>query len=62
MKSFFDRFRKHITGTREKMRNYWNRSMNDSKHVKMSEGSQQINKLITVAHKDQWRRNSKKSE
>lgn len=61
MKSFFDRFKKHITGTREKMRDYWMRSLNESKHVKMSEGSQQITKLMNVAHKDQWRRN-KKSE
>lgn len=62
MKSYFDRFKKSVTGTRDKMREYWNRSMNHSKHVKMSEGSQQVNKLITTAHKDQWRRNSKKSE
>lgn len=62
MKSYFDRFKKHITGTRDKVRAYWNRSLNHSNRMKGSEGLQQSNKLITVAHKDQWRRNSKKGE
>ncbi len=60
MKSFFDRLKGKVHGTREKMRNYWARMMNDSKHVKMSEGAQQITKLMTSAHKDQWRRDPKK--
>lgn len=60
MKSFFDKVRGKVHGTREKMRNYWNRMMNNSKKVKMSEGGQEISKLITSAHKDQWRRGDKK--
>ncbi len=60
MKSFFDKVRGKVHGTREKMRNYWKRMMNDSKKVKMSEGAQEISKLITSAHKDQWRRGDKK--
>ena len=62
MKKFFDRIGKKIGNTRERMSEYWRRLMNNSKEVKMSEGAQQITKLITSAHKDQWRRNSKKSE
>lgn len=62
MKKFFDRVGKKIGNTREKMSDYWRRLMNHSKEKKMSEGAQQITKLITSAQKDQWRRNSKKSE
>lgn len=60
MKSFFDRLKGKVHGTREKMRNYWLRMMNDSKRVKMSQGGQEITKLITSAQKDQWRRGDKK--
>lgn len=60
MKSFFERLKGKVHGTREKMRNYWARMMNDSKRVKMSEGAQEVNKVITSAHKDQWRRGDKK--
>jgi hypothetical protein len=60
MRSFFNKVKGHFHGTREKVRNYWSRMMNDSKHVKMSEGAQQITKLMTSAHKDQWRRGDKK--
>lgn len=56
MKHFFDHLKKSFTGTRDKMRAYWNRSLNTSTHNKGSAGLQQSNKLITVAHKDQWRR------
>lgn len=60
IKSYFERLKLRIASNREKMRNYWNRSLNTSKNVKMSEGAQQIAKLITSAQKDQWRRNPKK--
>lgn len=61
MKSFFDRFKNKVSNAREKMRNYWNRSLNHSDRHKGSEGQQQANKLHTIAHKDQWHRN-KRSE
>lgn len=62
MKSFFDRFKNRIANTRNKMRAYWNREMNHSNRTKTSEGTQEIKRLITSSHKDQWRRNTKKSE
>lgn len=62
MKRFFDNLKNSFANTHEKVRAYWNRSLNHSNRTKGSEGLQQANKLITVAHKDQWRKNSKKSE
>lgn len=62
MKKFFDRFGKKFGNAKERMSGYWRRLMNHSDEKKMSEGGQQITKLITSAHKDQWRRNTKKSE
>lgn len=57
MKKFFSK----VFGqdTREKLRNYWNSLIRSKKHVKMSEGAQEVNKVITSAHGDQWRRNDK---
>jgi hypothetical protein len=62
MRKYFDKIGKKVGNVREKMSDYWRRLMNHSKEKKMSEGGQQITKLITSAHKDQWRRNTKKSE
>lgn len=62
MQKFFDRFGKKFGNAKQRMSEYWRRMMNDSKEEKMPEGAQQITKLITSAHKDQWRRNSKKSK
>jgi hypothetical protein len=60
MRKYFDRVGKKVNGMREKMSDYWQRMMNHSKERKMSEGAQQVERLITSAHKDQWRRNKKK--
>lgn len=62
MKSFFDRFKNKVSNARERVREYWKRSMNHSDRRKGSEGQQEANKLHTFAHKEQWRRNSKRSE
>jgi len=62
MRKYIDRMGKKFGNTKEKMFEYWRRMMNNSKEEKMSEGAQQITKVITSAHKDQWRRNSKKSK
>ncbi len=60
MKSYFKRAGKKIGEAHERMQDYWKRLMNHSKTVKMSEGSQEVNKIITSAHGDQWRRGNKK--
>lgn len=54
MKRFFEKF----ATAHEKMSNYWRRLMNHSNRTKTSEGAQEIKKLITSAHGDQWRKNS----
>lgn len=59
MKSFFNKVKGHFHGTREKMRNYWNRMMNDSNHIKITEGAREADRIMTSAHKDQWRRDKK---
>lgn len=59
MKSYLKRAGKKFGAIGEKMQNYWRRLMNHSKTKKMSEGAQQVNKEITSAHKDQWRRGDK---
>lgn len=41
------------------MREYWNKLM-DSTRRKMSAGAQAINKIITRAHGDNWRRKENK--
>lgn len=41
--------------TKERLREYWRRLMH-SPCKKMSEGAMQNNKLMTCAHKDEWRR------
>jgi hypothetical protein len=62
MRKYFDMVGKKIGNVREKMHDYWRRLMNHSNRTKSSEGTQEIKRLITSAHKDQWRRNTKKSE
>jgi hypothetical protein len=62
IRSYFERLKMRIKSSHGKVKEYWIRSLNISKRDKGSEGLQQVNKLRTVAHKDQWRRNSKKSE
>lgn len=58
MKKYFDRVGKKFGNVHEKMSDYWRRLVNHSNRTKASEGAQEINKLITTAHKDQWRKNS----
>ena len=60
MRKYFDRIAKKIGNTRARMSEYWRRLMNNSHERKMSEGAQQLDKIITSAHKDQWRRKEKK--
>ena len=60
MRKYYDRFKGKVGSARSRMQDYWSRLMNHSKVKKLSEGSAEINKLITTAHKDQWRRNNKK--
>jgi len=59
MKKYFEMLGKKMGHAKENIRAYWRRYMNHSKHTKMSEGAQEVNKLITSAHKDQWRRGDK---
>ncbi|CAN5212574.1 hypothetical protein BH09DEP1_BH09DEP1_8480 [soil metagenome] len=59
--SYIERLKMRIKSTHNKVKDYWTRSLNTSNRNKGSEGLQQSNKLRTVAHKDQWRKN-KKSE
>lgn len=54
MKRFFQKV--FSAETRNRLREYWRTLMRSNKR-KMSEGAQEINRLITTAHKDQWRRN-----
>jgi hypothetical protein len=44
--------------TRHDMRDRW-KEKSASRMKKMSSGAQQISKLITSAHGDEWRRNDK---
>ncbi len=46
--------------TRERLRQYWRSLVRSKKHVNMSEGAQEVNKVITSAHGDGWRRTDKK--
>lgn len=62
IRSYFERLKMRIKSAHGKAKEYWIRTLNTSKRNKGSEGLQQANKTYTVAHKDQWRRNSKKSE
>jgi sarcosine oxidase delta subunit len=45
---------------RDRVREYWRHMMRSRKHVNMSEGAQEVNRVITSAHKDEWRRGDKK--
>lgn len=56
MKSYFDKAGQKI---KEKMSEYWRRALNRSTRTKMSEGAIENNRVITSAHKDEWRRNQK---
>lgn len=47
--------KKIYNNVKEKTREWWNKVMS-SRNKKMSQGAQEVNKLITSAHKDQWRR------
>ena len=51
--------KKFLGKTRETMRQYWNEVMH-STHKRMSEGAQYINKIITRARNENWRRKEKK--
>ena len=62
MRKYFDMVGKKFGNAKEKMSGYWRRLMNHSNRTKASEGAQEINKLITSAHKDQWRRDNKHSK
>ncbi len=59
MRKYFDMVGKKFGNAKERMGQYWRRMMNHSKHTAASEGTQEISKLITSAHKDQWRRGDK---
>ncbi len=43
----------------EKVANYWQEVMH-STHCKMSRGAEYVDKIITWAHADNWRRKNKK--
>lgn len=45
----------------QKAQQEWRKVMNSTEE-KLSEGAQEAFKLRTVAHKDQWRRDNKKSK
>ena len=60
MRKYFDRVKGKIAGTRERMQAYWRRLMNHSTERKMSQGAEEIDRIIPSAHKDQWRRKDKK--
>jgi hypothetical protein len=59
MRKFFDGIGKKTKRAKEKVSEYWARLFNHSNRHKASEGAQEISKLITSAHKDQWRRKDK---
>lgn len=59
MKSFFNKVKGKIHGTREKMRDYWKRMMGTSTHIKISEGAREADRVMTSAHREQWRRPKK---
>lgn len=46
---------------KQKLHDEW-RNLYDSTRNKISEGAAQISKIITTAHKDQWRRNTTKTQ
>lgn len=46
---------------RKKMREYW-KEMMCSTHCKMTRGAEQLKKIITSAHGDNWRRNDHKNK
>jgi len=58
MKKFFGKL--FGAEARERLREYWRSLMKSKKHVTMSEGAQEVNRVITSAHKDQWRRHDEK--
>lgn len=60
MKKYFERVGKKIGNVRTRMRDYWRNMMNNSTEKKMSQGAQEIDKIITRPQKDQWRRSDKK--
>lgn len=45
-----------------KAKSYWQDLFSSTKKVKMSKGASKINKIISWARGDNWRRNSKKSK
>ena len=51
--------KKFIGKTRATMRNYLRQVM-DTSHRHMSRGAEYINKMISWAHNDNWRRKEKK--
>jgi hypothetical protein len=59
MRKYYDHYKEKIRG---RFNEYWRRLFNHSNEHKMSEGAQQADKLMTTAHKDQWRKNSKHSK
>jgi hypothetical protein len=59
MRKYFDMIGQKSRKAKEKMSDYWRRLFNHSNRCKATEGTQEINKLITSAHKDQWRRGDK---
>lgn len=52
--------KKFIKGIGQSVQGYWRHMMNNSTNVKMSCGAQYITRLMTCAHRDQWRRSPKK--
>lgn len=47
--------KKFIKNVNERLRQSWKNLMN-SNEKKLSEGSREISRVMTSAHKDQWRR------
>jgi hypothetical protein len=55
-------FRDLFKRTPDKIRQYWRSLYNDSKCKCMSRGSVNINKIISWARGENWRRNTQRSE
>lgn len=60
MKKYYDKVKTKAGRVKNQFNDYWKRLMNDSTQKKLSEGAQQIVKLITAPMKDQWRRKENK--
>lgn len=45
---------------KERMRDYWQNLMKDRSEKKLSRGAQKINKIISWARGDNWRRKNEK--